>query len=180
MPKEIVPEWAKGLTAEPEAKHFHHVDFRSDETRIADARLKAIAHSKATNAPGAGFGFGYHDSYYQDGAAGNETSRYAFEHMLYMLYFLEDPKFGTAWLSFHFDSGYEYNSQTGLCTHGREQMSIQTLKDAVSARITELEIEEVLVLEYLAESHSIDESNSFNSLPFSEKMQRFHAVAQEK
>src|ERR1039458_5914124 len=32
-------------------------DSRTDSERITTARLQSIAHSKATNAPGAGFGF---------------------------------------------------------------------------------------------------------------------------
>jgi len=63
---------------------------------------------------------------------------------------------------------------TGIWTRkDKSEMSIQHLKDRVAARIVELGISAVLLMEYLAVPHSGAEDQEFHNLSFAEKMQKF-------
>jgi hypothetical protein len=161
-----VPDWARDLVVAPQTavevsgltahgrvvrEPSHTVEPRSDAERISAARLRAIERSKANNAPGAQYGFGYLPEYFED-CSGPETSTYDFEHLFFILYFLEDPKFLR--LSLNHSDG-RYNARTGVWTRGTSEISIQNLKDAVQNRIRELGTSECLLLEYLADARGI-------------------------
>jgi len=125
--------------------------------------------TKENNLPGAQYGFGYLPEYFKDGS-GPETSTYDFEHVFFVLYFLEDPKFLHLSLN-HCDGNY--NARTGIWTRGDLQISIQSLKDAVQNRIAELGISEAMLFEYFATPSSWQEDRVYYALSFEERMLRF-------
>jgi hypothetical protein len=141
----------------------------SDAERIASAKARHMARVKENNLPGAQYGFGYLPEYFKDGC-GVETSTYDFNHLMFILGFLHDPKF--EYLSHNHRDG-DYNSFTGVWTGGTSSVSIQELKQAVAERIAALGISEVILLEHLAEPHSWQEDQQFYALSFDEKMSRF-------
>jgi hypothetical protein len=153
--------------------HVARTEVASDAERIADAKARTKALVKENNLPGAEYGFDYLPEYFKD-CSGPETSTYDFEHVFFVLRFLEDSKF--LHLSLNHRDG-SYNSLTGVWTRGDLKMSIGELKNAVQNRIRELGISEVLLAEYLAVPHGIVEGRAFDNLSFEEKMNRFRAAA---
>ena|ERR1700730_10456410 len=141
---------------------------QTDAERIAAVKARMKASCKARNLPGAQYSFEYRPEYFQD-YIGPETSTYDFEHLFFMLSFLEDPKWRL--LSCNHRDG-NYNARTGIWTRGDLQISIGELKQAVAERIRELGISELLLTEYLAESRSIEESQQFYALSFNECMDK--------
>src|ERR1700680_3666135 len=182
-----VPEWAHDLVAAPQSAvevatltaHGRVVrepsrvaKTQTDAERIASAKARHLALVKENNLPGAQYGFGYLPEYFKDGS-GPETSTYDFEHVFFILGFLEDPKF--LHLSLNYRDG-SYNSRTGIWTRGTSEISIQNLKDAVAERIAVLGISEVLLAEYLAESHGHAEYQQFYILSLKDRMKSLRAA----
>jgi hypothetical protein len=141
---------------------------QTDDARIADAKARLMARSKANSADPI-YGSHTHQSYWQDFAA-PETSAYMFDQLMFQLGFLEDPKW--EYLSHNYRDG-NYNRRTGIWTRGDQQISIQDLKDSLAQRIAELSISEMLLAEYLAVPHSWQEDKAFWNLSFEERMLRF-------
>ncbi len=164
------PQTAVEVASEP--KQSRTAKSQTDLERIAAAKARSKASVKANNLPGAQYGFQYAPEYFND-CSGPETSTYDFEHVFFILYFLEDPKW--LWLSCNHRDG-NYNARTGIWNRGDLRISIQDLKNAVAERIAELGISEVVLAEYLAESHSIQESQQFYGLSFDERMNKFRVA----
>ena len=152
--------------------HVATTEVASDAERIVAAKARNLALVKENDLPGAEYGFQYPPEYFKDGC-GVETSVYDFEHLFFILGFLQDPKF--EYLSHNHGDG-SYNSLTGVWTRGDVQISIDGLKKAVAARIAELGISETLLLEHLAVPHSAVEYQKFCNLSFESRMQKFRAA----
>jgi hypothetical protein len=167
-PTDNAPRTAK---AEPITKPSRVVN-QTDADRLVSAKAQCIARSKANSAD-PNYGSHTHQSYWQD-FAGSETSAYRFDHLMFLLGFLKDPKWEH--LSHNYRDG-DYNRRTGIWTRGDQQISIRDLKDALAKRIAELGISEVLLFEYLAIPHSWTEDRVFYALSFDERMRKFLAVA---
>jgi hypothetical protein len=174
-PTQVTPQTSVTVALEPKQSPVAQPVARprpanqTDSERIASAKARSKASVKGNNLPGAEYGFDYPPEYFKDGC-GVETSTYDFEHLFFILGFLQDPKFEYQSLN-HRDGSY--NSLTGVFTQGEFQISIRELKDAVAERIAELEISEVLLLEYLAEPHGHVEYQQFHNLSFYQQMQKF-------
>src|SRR6266571_6617523 len=93
------PKWAVGAVRTTPNPTAYDSKPQTDTERISAARSRAMADTKENNAPGAQYGFEYPPEYYADGC-GVETSTYAFRHLLFLLYFLKDPKFQRASLNY--------------------------------------------------------------------------------
>jgi len=165
-PTQVVPQTSVEVTREPQ--QYRDAKSKTDAARITSAKARAMHMCKDSNPVGGQYGFEYPPSYYED-FAGPNTSEYEFKHLLFILYFLHDPKFIKA--SLNYDGGY--NSLTGVWIRGTSQISIQDLNVAVAERIAELGITEVLLLEYLAVPHGIAEYQHFGHLSFEKRMERF-------
>lgn len=152
--------------------HFATTEAVSDANRIALAKARAMQRSKDTNPVGGEYGFDYPPSYYEDGAAGPETSSYAVHHLLFGLYLLADPKFTR--ISLNFESNGNYDKRTGILHfNGEPDISIQEVKAAYVARIAELGLSEVLIEEFMAEPHAWREYQAFWRQDFASRMERF-------
>ena len=148
-----------------------HAAKQTDADRLVSAKERCIARSKANSAD-PNYGFGHAPSYWQD-FAGSETSAYRFDHLMFLLGFLKDPKWEH--LSHNYRDG-NYNSRTGVWTRGDVQIPIQDLKDALAKRIVKLMVSEVLIFEYLAVPHSWQEDQRFYGLSFDERMRKFQVA----
>ena len=166
-PTDQAPRTAKGS---PVTKQSRVVN-QTDADRLVSAKAQCIARSKENSAD-PNYGFGHAPSYWQD-FAGSETSAYRFDHLMFLLGFLKDPKWEH--LSHNYRDG-DYNRRTGIWTRGDQQISIQDLKDALAKRIVELMISEVLIFEYLAVPHSWQEDRQFYGLSFDERMRKFQVA----
>ena len=161
----VVPQTVVEVTEQPIVRLAR---LGPDSDRISAARARHLASVKENNLPGASYGFGYEPEYFQDGGQ-PETSVYDFNRLLFTLYFLGDSE-----LYFENDHCGQYHNMTGIWTRkDKSEMSIQHLKDRVAARIVELGISAVLLMEYLAVPHTIAEDQEFHNLSFAEKMLRF-------
>jgi hypothetical protein len=175
LSKPIVPieaplEPATALALKPPA---------SDQERLASIRQKTIALSKETSVS---TGFIKHASYYQD-FAGPETSHWDFNHLTFLLNFLQDPKFGNLYHCLdegHF-SAIDANWTRVRATQWKfsqgavppASVSLVELKAAFAARIKELGISEILLAEWMVIPLGIADDQAFYRLSFSEKMQTF-------
>ena len=166
-PTDQAPRTAKESPVTKQSRVVNH----TDADRLVSAKAQCIARSKASSAD-PNYGFGHAPSYWQD-FAGLDTSEYRFDHSMFLLGFLHDPKF--EYLSHNYRDG-DYNRQTGVWTRGTSSVSIQELKNALAKRIAELEISEVLIFEYLAVPHSWQADQQFYGLSFAECMRKFQVA----
>jgi hypothetical protein len=143
-----VPDWAQGLTAEPETKQSHVATHQSDTERISAARLRGIAHSRKINAPGAQYGFGFPESHYQN-FAGTETSDWDAGVLVCIANILEAPilkRSRFVWTDEHYDP------RTGTFNlSDAPAVSIQELKSAVDVRVDELGLSKMKIWEWFAD-----------------------------
>ena len=167
-PTEVEPQSVIAIDGEPKQSRPM---FGTDAQRIASAKARCIVRSKESSADPQ-YGAGHASSYWQD-FAGPETSEYRFDHLMFLLGFLKDPKF--EYLSHNY-SNRDYDQHTGIWTCGDIQIPIQDLKDALAARIAKLGISEVLLFEYLVVPHSWQEDQRFYGLSFDERVQKLVAA----
>jgi hypothetical protein len=166
-PAEVTAQTVVQVDAKP--KQSRIVQSQTDAERIAAARARGIARLMAGDfLPQA---MRPKPTYYVD-FAGPQSSMYDCDHLLFLLYFLEDPKFRAVW----FHSEGRYNTLSGIFTQGEFQISIDGLKQAVSERITELGLSHVLIEEWMATPKSWQEDQQLYALSFNERMTQFKAA----
>jgi len=128
---------------------------QTDAARIAEARLRAIEHSRATNAPGAQYGFQHGEGYYKDGSTGPETSYWDARRFVFVAELLETPILKCSkfiWQNDHYDA------RTGMFNlSDAPAVSIQELKSAIDARIIELGLSKPLIWEWMSVPHPDDD-----------------------
>jgi len=153
----------------------------SDQERLAFARQKHVALTKSSNS--GRYGFNHHENYYLDFAR-PETSHWDFSNVCYLLNLLEEPTFQGLWFRLedgHYDTKLaQWNLvratpmkfPQGVATPPNFA-TLAELKVALTARIKELQIDEVKLAEWMSVAHSIADDQAFCRLPFSEKMETF-------
>ena len=83
-----IPDWARGAVVTPKTPCT--TSFGTDSQRIASARLRAMNHSRETQAPGMPYSFEYPEAYYKD-MAWPGTSPFDADLLKFLAYFLEAP-----------------------------------------------------------------------------------------
>jgi hypothetical protein len=147
-----IPDWAQNLTAEPEPQESHdsksHANPQSEAERIVAARARGMADSRNRNTPGAQYGWDFHESYYAD-FSGPETSEWNAAVLVCIANILETPILKRSKYVWQRDN---YDPQTGTFTlSDAPAVSIQELKDALDARIAELDLSKVKIWEWFAD-----------------------------
>jgi hypothetical protein len=150
----------------------------SPAERIAAARAKQIELSKKQSR--AGERSGVHGENFWTDFAGPETSHFDFERVLFMLSLpiLAHPKYLGFWCN---RTAGTYDRKTGTwkaaysskfipCEVG-DTFALADLKKALAERIVELNISEVLLVEWLAAPHADDQA--WSRQDFEDRMKTF-------
>jgi hypothetical protein len=167
---------AKELPITKQTSAPRRANGQTDANRISSARERATAYCKIINAPGAQYGFQYHESYYRD-FAGPETSLWDAEHWVFVAEVLETPILK----NIKHKMGNRYDARLGKFVSKADTdvvfLSLQELKDAVDARIAELGLSKVLIWEWLAGPGGPIGGEWWRK-NLSERIQRFRSAAQ--
>jgi hypothetical protein len=144
---------------------------RTPALRLANAQRSCREHrSESPNAIDLFQG----EEYYTD-FAGADTSEHWWDALHAIVGLIHVPKHFTMGMV-----GYDRKTGEGKAVDGLKKIRvpIAELKAAVSARIAELGLSEVLIWEYLVEHHTIAEDSAFYATPFERRIERFKEQAE--
>jgi hypothetical protein len=146
----------------------------SEEDRIASARRIALARAKENNGI-----FERRPSYFED-FAGPETSSWDAARCVWIVQTLDIAGYrsavplGRARNLIGFDT---YKAREGAWKLDDQRISIQEVRELINARIQELGLSMAKLFEYLAEIHSLEQSQKFILMSFAEQMDQFREGA---